>query len=85
MDVETLQDDDAMSLPPGGTQDDFDLQNQPPPVATPEQINDHEAAAAAAEVAAQREQNDPEQTDQYEAVDENGELVRQAFLQFLQE
>lgn len=70
------------SLPP--TQEIQD--GNGPNVATPEQqqLNNQEAAAAAAEVAAQRERPE-DQVAEYEATDESGELVRQAFLQFLQE
>jgi hypothetical protein len=84
MDMNDTANDDALTLP-GGTRADDDSQEEPPHVATPENSNNNnEAAAAAAEVAAQREGPDHE-ADQYEAVDESGELVRQAFLQFLQD
>jgi hypothetical protein len=88
-------DDDEVSHPENSAP------TQRPPVATPEQDHAEAAAAAAEVAAMEQRNtrgrdptgdqalmgasNDDGNVDTFEATDESGELVRQAFLQFLQD
>jgi hypothetical protein len=60
-----------------------------PQLATPDHDDREEVAAAAAEISVIERREDQRQQlmndDAMEAVDESGELVQQAFLQFLQD
>ena len=82
------EDDDDGSITPEGTSQ---RQDGGPQAATPDQEERAEIAAAAAEISVMGGRDDAQgqQTmtdhDEMEMIDESGELVQQAFLQFLQE
>ena len=83
--------DDNASLTPEGTLEQSQDDGDRPQAATPDQEDRADIASAAAEISVigRREgQNGQQQTmdnDAMEMVDESGELVQQAFLQFLQD